>query len=414
MNLVGFAWLIYLTSSAWLGEFLPPMENLMTKLGLENAVSFHRSATVFALLDSDCIWLQSAGCTTWNPVQAVAVSKGFETLSPSPSPTVSLPSESGISAIIVNPLDRLYNRLVPWLRGDRPRTATSPVTLIHADTVPTSVMTETTLFHLCDIHDGNNRAIAYREQAPYQVWVNGQQVLALPSQQQADALVRSLRLLLQQTEFDASHLSPRMVNGRPGVVAEDAVLLTIDENLAIAFQRNADLIAMEWTNNLRGALGAPLFSLANAQSYLYDLSPSEDNLEGIASWYGPYFHKRLTANGERFNQYEFTAAHKTLEFGTQLQVTNLENGQSVIVRINDRGPYVDDRSLDLSYQAALCIDGDESGLVEYEAVVLQSDDRPTSNDLPIIEDVIPQQVVETESIRPLASTASPDAAERID
>lgn len=74
-----------------------------------------------------------------------------------------------------------------------------------------------------------------------------------------------------------------------------------------------------------------------------------------ASWYGPGFHGRLTANGERFNQDGLTAAHKSLPFGTRVRVTNLANGRSVVVRINDRGPYVAGRSLDLARGAARAI-----------------------------------------------------------
>ena len=73
--------------------------------------------------------------------------------------------------------------------------------------------------------------------------------------------------------------------------------------------------------------------------------------KGIASWYGPKFHGKLTANGEVFNQYKLTAAHKTLTLGTVVRVTNLDNGKSLILRINDRGPYVDGRILDCSFGA---------------------------------------------------------------
>ncbi|MBZ0202274.1 MAG: septal ring lytic transglycosylase RlpA family protein [Ignavibacteria bacterium] len=69
---------------------------------------------------------------------------------------------------------------------------------------------------------------------------------------------------------------------------------------------------------------------------------------GEASWYGPGFHGRKTANGERFDTYEFTAAHKTLPFGTLLKVTNLENNLTTVVRVNDRGPYIRGRIIDLS------------------------------------------------------------------
>jgi peptidoglycan lytic transglycosylase len=73
---------------------------------------------------------------------------------------------------------------------------------------------------------------------------------------------------------------------------------------------------------------------------------------GIASWYGPGFHGNATSSGEIYNQYELTAAHQTLPLGTRVAVTNLQNGRSVEVRINDRGPFVKDRAIDLSYAAA--------------------------------------------------------------
>jgi len=73
---------------------------------------------------------------------------------------------------------------------------------------------------------------------------------------------------------------------------------------------------------------------------------------GYASWYGKKFHGRPTASGEIFNMYKLTAAHRTLPLGTYVKVTNLSNGKSVIVKINDRGPYVKGRIIDLSYMAA--------------------------------------------------------------
>jgi len=73
---------------------------------------------------------------------------------------------------------------------------------------------------------------------------------------------------------------------------------------------------------------------------------------GIASWYGPGFHGKKTASGEFYNMYKLTAAHKTLPLGTYVKVINLENGKSVVVKINDRGPFVSGRIIDLSYAAA--------------------------------------------------------------
>ncbi len=91
---------------------------------------------------------------------------------------------------------------------------------------------------------------------------------------------------------------------------------------------------------------------------LNDINLNDDYLYytvGTASWYGKKFHNRKTANGEIYNMYDYTAAHKDLPFGTILKVTNIENEQSVIVRINDRGPYSGKRVIDLSYSAAMDI-----------------------------------------------------------
>ena len=73
---------------------------------------------------------------------------------------------------------------------------------------------------------------------------------------------------------------------------------------------------------------------------------------GIASWYGKKFHGRLTAMGETYDMFELTAAHKALPLPTVVKVTNLDNGRSIIVRVNDRGPFHDDRLIDLSWGAA--------------------------------------------------------------
>jgi rare lipoprotein A len=77
--------------------------------------------------------------------------------------------------------------------------------------------------------------------------------------------------------------------------------------------------------------------------------------QGIASWYGPGFHGKRTANGERFDTQQLTAAHKTLPFGSRVRVTSLINGKQVIVRINDRGPFITGRIIDLSRAAAQVI-----------------------------------------------------------
>jgi len=92
--------------------------------------------------------------------------------------------------------------------------------------------------------------------------------------------------------------------------------------------------------------------------------------EGIASWYGPKFHGKRTSSGETYDMYKITAAHKTLPIPCYARVTNKKNGRSIIVRINDRGPFHDNRIIDLSYTAAtqLGIVSRGTGLVEVRAI----------------------------------------------
>jgi rare lipoprotein A len=95
--------------------------------------------------------------------------------------------------------------------------------------------------------------------------------------------------------------------------------------------------------------------------------------QGIASWYGPRFHGKKTATGEIFDMYAMTAAHKTLPIPSYAQITNLENQRSVIVRINDRGPFVGNRVLDLSYAAAKKLDLHKEGTGAVEIKALSPD-----------------------------------------
>lgn len=205
----------------------------------------------------------------------------------------------------------------------------------------------------------------------YQVKVNGHLVAALPERQQAAQFAKRLRRILKLPGFRPTALRPGFVNGSAAGRIGKNVLFQVDTRVAAWLERSSDLIAIDWTNNLRVALGADPLSLIEAQVEMYGLTNTDETLEGTASWYGPYFHNRETATGERFNQNELTAAHPSLPFDTYLKVTNLDNQESVIVRINDRGPYWGDRSLDLSLQAARCIGSEHPGVVRYEAVIME-------------------------------------------
>ncbi|NEW61342.1 septal ring lytic transglycosylase RlpA family protein [Sulfurovum sp. bin170] len=96
---------------------------------------------------------------------------------------------------------------------------------------------------------------------------------------------------------------------------------------------------------------------------------------GKASWYGKQFNGRLTASGERYNMYDFTAAHRTLPFNTMVEVTNLQNGRSIIVRVNDRGPYAKGRIMDLSYLAAKKLGYVKKGVAKLKLKVLYKQKR---------------------------------------
>jgi rare lipoprotein A len=120
----------------------------------------------------------------------------------------------------------------------------------------------------------------------------------------------------------------------------------------------------------RSRNGNPPFYDVFGKRY-YVLSSSVGYVErGVASWYGPGFHQVRTSTGEPYDMYAMTAAHKTLPLPAYVRVTNLQNGRSVVVRVNDRGPFVDNRIIDLSYTAASKLDMLRNGtaMVEVRSV----------------------------------------------
>jgi rare lipoprotein A len=129
----------------------------------------------------------------------------------------------------------------------------------------------------------------------------------------------------------------------------------------------------------------PLARYGNHSPYLvlgknYSVLPSRAGYveRGVASWYGTKFHGKLTSNREPYDMYSFSAAHKTLPLPSYARVTNLENQKSIIVRINDRGPFVGDRIIDLSYVAALKLGIQEKGTAAVEvATITPGETAPT-------------------------------------
>lgn len=134
---------------------------------------------------------------------------------------------------------------------------------------------------------------------------------------------------------------------------------------------------------------------------------------GIASWYGPNFHGKSTANGEVFDQWALSAAHKTLPMPSQVRVTNLENGRALMLRINDRGPFVGNRIIDLSRRAAQLLGMEEQGVakVRVQLISFGPDDmapaRPGQGPRIV---AAPAQAVAGEALPPLAPAAPVTAA----
>ncbi len=126
--------------------------------------------------------------------------------------------------------------------------------------------------------------------------------------------------------------------------------------------------------------------------------------EGIASWYGQKFHGYATANGETFDMYEYTAAHTTLPLPSYARVTNLDNGKSLIVRINDRGPFHNNRVIDLSFAAAKELEYLDSGTanVRIEVIHVDKNELVTIGDstpIPLSEFLAPSPLQEPEAIK---------------
>ncbi|MGB3491251.1 MAG: septal ring lytic transglycosylase RlpA family protein [Elainellaceae cyanobacterium] len=235
--------------------------------------------------------------------------------------------------------------------GDRPDTAATPASATVPNSSPNRVTTDS---------------------RDYRVFVNSQLVAEFPSQQQANEFAATAKTWLDDQSFDPDTIKPRVVDGNVTIASSsDTVLLSIDQTLAEYAQTTPVGVAIAWSNTLRSALGASTLDLADAQVSLQELEFTGQKLEGTASWYGPYFHGRLTASGETFDQEAMTAAHPSLPFGTYLKVTNLENQQSVVVKVNDRGPYIGERSLDLSRQAAECLGSEITGVIPYDAMILE-------------------------------------------
>jgi rare lipoprotein A len=197
----------------------------------------------------------------------------------------------------------------------------------------------------------------------------------IPVQQARDILTRLETLA---AEGEATDIKARWVSEDETYVVAwgDETLLVVDSQTILPDTTSKPAEdALQIANRLRRLLGdAP--PLARVEGLPVPAAPDgrlgivTSTLSGMASWYGPGFHGRRSASGEVFNQNALTAAHRTLPFGTQVRVTNLSTGQSVVVRINDRGPFGHGRVIDLSAAAASQIGLRASGVGRVQLEVL--------------------------------------------
>lgn len=133
------------------------------------------------------------------------------------------------------------------------------------------------------------------------------------------------------------------------------------------------------TPQYKSKFGNPAFYIVDRKKYFTLGSAKGYRETGIASWYGTQFHGKLTSSREPYDMLEMTAAHKTLPLPTYARVTNLKNGRSIIVKINDRGPFVKDRIIDLSYGAAVKLGMHKAGTAPVEVVAIPPFAKPYPN-----------------------------------
>ena len=195
---------------------------------------------------------------------------------------------------------------------------------------------------------------------------------------------------LNQAGLDGSRIMVKWDSQSPKngdrylITVENQVLVTVNQNVRLPdTTRNLAEDALQAANRLRRTLGnadplSEISGMPQPKQQVIALGPIRLKFNGWASWYGPGFHGNPSASGEPFNQHALTAAHRTLPFGTRVQVTNLDNGRTVVVRINDRGPFHGNRIIDLSTAAARILGLVQSGVAPVRLDVIDDRGGPIS------------------------------------
>jgi len=213
------------------------------------------------------------------------------------------------------------------------------------------------------------------------LFVNGTEILrfsgevsGMDAYTRVKTIANRLKSLLENNPKTAHEIKPALVNGLAVIQAGNSILATVDNETAKMANESPLKLSLRYSNRVRQALGEkPLAEMAlDAVASASPAYKSTGKVQtGMASWYGPYFHGRRSADGSRFNQYALTAAHRTLPFGTMVRVMNQRTHKSCLVKITDRGPFAHGRIIDLSRKAASSIGMLGSGVAKVSVEVVK-------------------------------------------
>jgi rare lipoprotein A len=222
------------------------------------------------------------------------------------------------------------------------------------------------------------------EYTPVSVYIGENEVLritqpagGLNPEKRAKIVTHNLNTLIKNGE-KPEDIVPDFIGDSGVIKIKNKVLFTVDSSIAKEYGMTSSELSFLWVNNIRDAFGVArivrdfelLTSSIKKTPESFVTKYTSYNQTGMASWYGGTFHGQRTADGSRYNKNAFTAAHKSLPFGTVVQVTNLYNGKKCIVKITDRGPFVRGRVIDLSKVAASEIGMVSSGVSRVKVEVL--------------------------------------------
>lgn len=216
----------------------------------------------------------------------------------------------------------------------------------------------------CPVESEGASSYVTVSQSGHDVWdvaVNGHIVLrmrcpngGMSPRERANCVAERLREALARAGWE--DIKPAVAKSSFAVVIGARHIVTCDAQHAKANNSSCYALALKWADNMRLALGGSALDRRD-DSHLVSLDTVHPYRASVAraSWYGGRWNGRLTANGEIYDEMSLTAAHRTLPFGSIVRVTNLLSGKQVVVRINNRGPYIAGREIDLSRAAAEAI-----------------------------------------------------------